>query len=316
MPRNFRSAILQALFFLAASLSAPRLSPAQTLPAASGHSPDRPLDKQKLDSILVRLDKNIDDFNETIPTFFSREEVVSEQEPGLNGALSTRTNTSSTFIVRRADDPNDPNDPANDSDNPTEANQLHESRVVRTIDEKGFIKPEEGAKKSDTATRMDSPYVIFGIFSEGMTRISTAGKTCFHYRLHPARKTYNAGSPKRIVIDFESWPRKDRGVNCPYSDRISGRGFIDAASMQLVRLENTEQDNKGTWNWSVDYTPVPLSGKTFWLPTTIRSEDIASADGYVGFSGNLTKTTVTHRLVARYSRYRQPKVSSPPAPEH
>jgi hypothetical protein len=314
--RNSRSAILIACFILTASLATSLLSAAQALPPASSHSPDKPPDKQALDSILLRLDQNIEDFNETIPTFFSREEVVSEQEPGLNGVPSTRTNTSSTFIVRRADDPNDPNDPANDSYNPTEANQLHESRIVKTIDEKGFIKPEKGAKMSDTAARMDSSYVIFGIFSGGMTRISTPGKACFHYHLHPERKRHNAGRADRIVIDFESWPRKDRGVNCPYSDRISGRGFIDAASMQLVRLENTEHDDKGTWNWSVDYAPIPLNGKTFWLPTTIRSEDIASADAYAGFSGSLTTKTVTHRLVARYSRYRQPKLPSHPAPEH
>ena len=311
MPRNSRSAILLAWFILAASLATSHLRAAQTSPAASSHSPDKPPDKQALDSILLRLDQNIDDFNQTIPTFFSREEVVSEQTPAPNGAPSLRTNTSSTFIVRRADDPNDPNDPANDSYNPTEANQLHESRIVKTIDEKGFIKPEKGAKMSDTATRMDSSYVIFGIFSGGMTRISTAGKTCFHYHLHPERKRHNADRADRIVIDFESWPRKDRGVNCPYSDRISGRGFIDAASMQMVRLENTEQDDKGTWNWSVDYAPITLSGKTFWLPTTIRSEDIAVSDTARG-----STTAFTHRLVARYSHYRQPKAPSPPAPEH
>lgn len=308
MPRTSRISIYYVGVLLAIPLAVSSLSVAQT-PPSNSHQTDRPADKQTLDSILSRLDANIDDFNQTVPTFFSREEVHSEVEPGPGGTPSLRTNTSSTFIVRRSDDPNDPNDPGIDSDNPTEANQLHESRIVRMIDEKGFIKPEKGAKESDTAVRMDSPYVAFGIFSGGMTRISTEGKTCFHYRLHSAK--HDSG---KIVVDFESWPRKDRGANCPYSDRISGRGFIDTASMRLVRLENTEHDEKGTWSWSVDYAPVPLNGKTFWLPTTIRSEDVASADSIGSLTHALTSTTVIHRLLARYSQYRQSKTSSSPAP--
>jgi hypothetical protein len=304
MPRNLNSAILFTLFFAVPSLTV-RQCRAQAPPHDSTSQAAVPADKKTLDSILSRLDQNIDEFNRTVPSFFSREEVRSEVEPGPGGTSSLRTNTASTFIVRRSDDPNDPNDPANDSGNPTEANQLHESRVIRMIDEKGFIKPEEEAKKADTTTRMDSPYVIFGIFSGGITRISTEGKTCFHYRLHPARAGRDSG---KIVIDFESWPRKDRGTNCPYANSISGRGFIDAASMHLVRLENTEHDERGTWSWSVDYAPVTLSGKTFWLPTTIRSEDVVSTDTIGSLTHALTSTTNTHRLIARYSHYGQSQV--------
>jgi hypothetical protein len=307
MLRTSSSSISFAVVFLTASLAGLWPSVSQAQPVGFGQQPDRPTDKSKLDSILARLDDNIDDFNRSIPSFFSREEVQSEVDPGPDGRSSLRTNTASTFIVRRSGDPDDPDDPVNDTNNPTQANQLHESRVIRMIDEKGFIKPEEGANKLDTASRMDSPYVIFGIFSGGITRISTAGKTCFHYHLHPARKGHDTD---RIVIDFESWPRKDRGINCPYSDRISGRGFIDATTMRMVRLENTEHDDKGTWNWSVDYAPIALGGKTFWLPTIIRSEDMASTDTMNTMSHALTRTTVTHRLAARYSQYRQPKARS------
>jgi hypothetical protein len=309
MLRSSNSSISFAVVFLAASLAGLWTGVGQAQPVGFGQQPDRPTDKLKLDSILARLDDNIDDFNQTVPTFFSREEVQSEVEPGPSGKSLLRTHTASTFIVRRSGDPDDPDDPASDTDNPTQANQLHESRVIRVIDEKGFIKPEKGANKFDTGSRMDSPYVIFGIFSGGMTRISTAGKVCFHYHLRPARKGHDAN---RIVIDFESWPRKDRGINCPYSDRISGRGFIDAASMRMIRLENAEHDDKGTWNWSVDYAPIALGSKTFWLPTIIRSEDMASTDTMNTMTHALTRTTVTHRLTARYSQYRQPKGHSSP----
>jgi len=296
-----RYKILSAGLWLGLSLATSPLMIAQTT------SPRASLDKSGLDSILARLDENIDEFNRNVPSFFSREEVASDAEPGPNGTPSLRTNTSSTFVVRRAGDPDDPDDPARDSDDPTQANALHESRVVRTIDEKGFVKPAEGARSSDMGTRMDSPYVIFGIFSGGITRISTPGKVCFHYRLHPAHAGHDGG---RIVIDFESWPRKDRGANCPYEDHISGRGFIDPETMRLVRLENTSRDDKGTWTWSVDYAPVALGDKMFWLPTTIRSADVATTQTISPVGHNLIETTVAHHLTARYSRYRQAKTSA------
>src|ERR1700722_19351878 len=143
--------------------------------------PHKLLTASPLDDALAHLDANIAEFNRTIPTFFAREEVTSNVEPAPNGASSLHTSTSSTFVVRRADDPNDPDDPAEDTNNPTQANQLHESRVVHVIDEKGLIKPADSSKKSDSGVRLDSPYVVFGIYSGGSTRISTAAKVCFRY---------------------------------------------------------------------------------------------------------------------------------------
>jgi hypothetical protein len=298
-----RLALTVALLLQSAAAS--RLC-AQTQPETPRHK----LSASPLDDALAHLDANIDEFNRTIPSFYSREEVSAEEEPGPAGIPSLRTNTSSTFVVHHAGDPDDPDDAANDSGNPTQGNQLHESRVVHIIDEKGLIQTKEGTKQSDTGARMDSSYAIFGIYSGGSTRISTAAKVCFRYRYHPARNIHGSD---RIVIDFQSWSRKDRGPNCPYADNISGHGYIDPATMRLVRLEDTESDDKGIWSWSVDYSPIALGEKTFWLPALIRSEDRAVTHSMGAMQNSPSEKTISHRLTARYSKYRQAK-TSPSAP--
>jgi hypothetical protein len=285
-------------------MAAPVFVSAQQQPLTPPH---KLLTASPLDDALAHLDANIAEFNRTIPTFFAREALTATMDPAPNGAANLRTSTSSTFVVRRADDHNDPDGPAEDTNNPTQANQLHESRVVHVIDEKGLIKPADGSKKSDSGVRLDSPYVVFGIYSGGSTRISTAAKVCFRYRYHPARNIHGSST---IEIDFQSWPRKDRGPNCPYADNISGHGFIDPTTMRLVRLEDTETDDKGTWTWSVDYASVPLNGKPFWLPTTIRSEDKDISQSMNAMQ-KISEYTVTHRLTATYSQYRQAKTPAP-----
>lgn len=294
------------VFSLVTLLLVSRLTIAQ---AAPDRRLEKPPDKLTLASILAHLDDNIDDFNRTVPSFLCKESVTSEMDPGPSGT-ALRTSTTSTFLVRRSDDPDEP---VGDSKDPTETIQFHESRIVKSIDANGF-KPEEGAKKADDPVNMNNPYVVFGIFSGGLTRVSTPGEACFHYRLEPTHRGNDSG---HIVIDFASWPHNDLAHNCPYSDQISGRAVVDPTSMRVVHLENTTVDATGTWTWSVDYSPIALSGKTFWVPATIHSQDVTVTDtpqDPVLHASN--KTTVTHRLVARYSDYRERGATPPVTPRN
>lgn len=303
---EFRSSALLAAVVAATFMGSFPMK-AQVQPPATDHQPHSQLTASPLDTTLARLDANIGEFNQAIPGLVAREEVVSSQEPGPDGNAPLRTHTSSTFVVRRADDPNDPDDPAKDPQDPTQANPLHESRDIRVIDEKSSIKPKDESEKHTTASRMDSPYVVFGVFSGGLTRISTAGKACFRYRYHPARA--GRDSSGRIVIDFASWPRKDRGADCPYADRITGHGFIDPVSMRLVRLEDTEIDDKGTWTWSIEYAPITVAATQLWLPTIISSENVSSSYPTGPLQKEPIQQTESHKLIARYSQYRQVKHS-------
>ena len=54
----------------------------------------------------------------------------------------------------------------------------------------------------------------------------------------------------------------------------------------------------GLWTWSIDYAPVPLEGKSFWMPKTIESRAVPNGGG------------VTWSFVARYRNYHKLEVTS------
>jgi hypothetical protein len=77
-----------------------------------------------------------------------------------------------------------------------------------------------------------------------------------------------------------------------------------------VRIENTTVDKRGTWNWTIDYSPVNLGGNEFWLPATITSSNLSEGEKMVLPSGWTAQTTVRHKLVAKYSDYHLRTVKS------
>jgi hypothetical protein len=214
-----------------------------------------PTDPTNLDSILQRLDANLRDYETGVPSFFSKEHALSELQLGSDTSTYRRTVSDSTFRVLRASDPGQPV-------------QLQESRIVNTIDGK----PTTG--DADTA-QLDSPLAVFGVFSGALKLVSTSSRACFQYRLHPPKNN----AP--IVIDFSSLPAKDRAPGCQYTEKTSGKALIDPASMRVVHIETRTAGHEilpglhGDWDWSIDYARVALNGKTFWLPSTIRSTAIA-----------------------------------------
>jgi hypothetical protein len=262
-------------FFAAIALAC--LAFATTPAAAQTADPSYQLtDPTNLDSILQRLDANLRDYETGVPSFFCKEHALSELELGSDTSTYRRTVADSTFRVLRASDPGQPV-------------QLQESRIVNTIDGK----PTTG----DTA-QLDSPIAVFGVFSGALKMVSTSSRACFQYRLHPPRK--NAPT----AIDFSSLPAKDRAPGCQYTEKTSGKALIDPASMRVVHIETRTSDHeilpglRGDWDWSIDYARVALNGKTFWLPSTIRSTAIpeaasGTAEGAPSTPGRITTASNT-----------------------
>jgi hypothetical protein len=206
-------------------------------------------DPTNLDSILQRLDANLRDYETGVPSFFCKEHALSELQLGADTSTYRRTVADSTFRVHRTSDPGQPV-------------QLQESRIVNVID---------GKPQTNDAAQIDSPLAVFGVFSGALKLVSTSSRACFQYRLHPPRKS----AP--ITIDFSSLPAKDRAPGCQYTEKTSGKALIDPATMRVVHIETRTSDHEilpsllGDWDWSIDYARVALNGKTFWLPSTIRS---------------------------------------------
>ena len=263
-----------------------------------------------LGSILAALDANVAGYSHTVPSFFCSERVDSEMEPAPDPGGVRRTIIDATFRVRRSTDADG---------HPT----FKESRSLKSIDGKP---PPPGA---DEGPELIGPVAVFGVFSYGMDLVSGKGEACFRYRLHPPRK----GRPTdRIVIEFEDLPARERSVGCPSNGKLSGRAFVNPSNLRMVRLETKASDHtslegmKETWNWAVDYAPVTLSGKTYWMPSAIHSKSVrdeADGPGVVvsngggGKRGGSTTTMgssvgrpLTYTLEARYSDYHLLTVSS------
>lgn len=232
------------LAFLAASAAAQSAEPSYQLK-----------DPANLDSILQHLDANLQEYETGVPSFFCKEHTLSEMQLGSDPSTYRRTVADSTFRIRRSSDSGQPV-------------QLEESRIVNTID---------GKPQSSDSAQLASPLAIAGVFSGALKLLSPSAKACFQYRLHPARKGHDT-SP--IVIDFSSLPAKDRAPDCQYTERTSGKALIDPASMRVVHMDTHTAGHelvpgvRGDWDWSIDFTSVALNGKTFWLPSSIRSTAI------------------------------------------
>jgi hypothetical protein len=308
MTRAFRLRLLLVAIGAATRLamaqqpSAPDASPAPTL------SRDTKPASNTLDSILAALDANVASYSRSVPSFFCNERVDSEMEPAPGPGGTRRAVIDATFRVRRS----------TDADGHT---TFKESRSLKSIDGKP---PPADADSSG----LIGPVAVFGIFSYGINLVSASGEACFRYRLHPRRKNHPGDT---IVIDFEDLPQRERAADCPSNGELSGRAFINPSNLRMLRLETKTRDHtsvegiKETWDWKVDYAPITLSGKTYWMPTAIHSKSVSDeaagpgvAIGGGGRRGGGSTATMgpsagrplTYTLEARYSDYHLLTVSS------
>ena len=151
---------------------------------------------------------------------------------------------------------------------------LDESREIIAIDGK----PANGRD-------IDAPTTFSGAFSGGLALVSKAPEACMRYTLEPVRP----GRP--IIVRFASVPAAQRPKHCILDDDGSGQVTIDPASMQIAKIEikvphhvliprtkdgHTAPPIDTRWDVQVDYKPVMLNARTFWLPVRISS--VSSAE--------------------------------------
>jgi len=305
MAHAFRLRLLLVAIGAAGGLAVAQ-QPSVPDPAAPGNT---------LATILATLEANVVSYDRSVPSFFCSEHANSQMEPTPDAGGVRRTLIDSTFRVRRL----------------TEADgqiTFKESRSLKSID--GKPPPPDSGSDIEESSSLIGPVAVFGVFSNGLTLVTAKGEACFRYRLRQQRK---ARPGDRIVIEFEELPPRQRAEGCPTNGKISGRAFVSPDTVRLVRLETKTRDHlseegvRETWDWAVDYAPVALSGKTYWMPAAIHSKavrDQADAPGVVVSSGGggrrgggSTPTMgapvgrpLTYTLDAKYSDYHLLTVSS------
>jgi hypothetical protein len=241
-----------------------------------------------LDEILARLESNLHTYETTVPSFFCDEHVVSQVIPSIG---NHDTVTDGIFRLKR-------------TINPDHSVNLDESRQIKTIN----------GKPAD-AEDLNGPVVLKNAFSGGLAIVSLSQKACMRYSLRPI-KANHPDAP--YIVQFESTFDIKHSTNCLLREDGGGRVSIDPHTMQITHIELFAPHHilyqpgtgaspatspvTGFWTISVNYAPVPMGGRIFWMPSAIESTT----------SNQNAPGTVLQvwTFKARYSNYHKLEVTS------
>ncbi|HWB32923.1 MAG TPA: hypothetical protein VG714_07110 [Acidobacteriaceae bacterium] len=242
------------------SASPPAILAAAAALCLSLASPAQQPQPVTLDEVLTSLQNNLDTYERSIPSFLCDEHLDSTiHQYGARGASADNYQTvaESVFRLKRELDPDG------------QSITLAESREIKIIDGR----PANGRD-------IDAPTMISGAFSGGLALVSKDEQACMSYQLEPIKRR------RPIIVRFASLPADRRPATCIIQEDGSGRVLIDPASMQIQRIEikiphhvmYPQFTSGGTgprtitkWEVQVDYSPVHLDNRIFWLPRTIDS---------------------------------------------
>ena len=221
---------------------------------------------------LTRLQENVSSYLSSVPSFFCDERVSSNLFQPNDVKITTVTD--SVFRIRRASEDN--------------ATQLVESREIKSINHK----PAKGEN-------ITGPAVFRGAFTNGVLIVSSAFAPCYEFQREDDAKVEGIHA---IVLSYKATSETLMERSCPKFHE--GRVFIDPQRFHLLRVEARVPDHEitpgvfGLWKWSIDYAPVVLDGRTFWMPKTIESQAVPR-DRHAAWS-----------FVAKYSNYHKLEVNS------
>jgi len=247
-------------------------------------TPERKTATPTLGEILQRLQENLDQYDSGVPSFFCDEHVVSRMVPDIH---NRETVTDSVFRLKRTPQPD-------------HTTTLEESREVKTVNGQPATRQE-----------IDGPSIVRGAFEGGLAVVSLNQTSCMNYTLQRINRN-DAKAP--IIIHFASVLTPENRGGCLLHENGRGQVFLDRATMQVTRMELTTPHHTiiptnemgygaivGDWVLSVDYAPVVLDGKSFWMPATINSRST---------SGRGTFHPIVWTFRANYSNYHKLEVTS------
>ncbi|WP_353072999.1 hypothetical protein [Tunturiibacter gelidiferens] len=225
-----------------------------------------------LDQILSRVEANTEQYKATVPSFLCDERISSQEI--RDGKLKHETTVEALFRVTRSASP---------------AGSLEESREVRSVN-----------GKLSSGKKLDMPISFNGGFSGALAKFLSADRReCFDYGADPA----SPAPPGTEAFTFTAREAAAKQPACVSIQPGTTGKFVVDASMQVTHIERTVphpigKDQTVLGTASVDYAPVTLNGRSFWLPSTI-----------IAFTTETTKTNA-FRFTAKYTNYHRFAASS------
>jgi hypothetical protein len=226
-----------------------------------------------LDQILARVEANTEQYKTSVPSFLCDEHIISQEIH--DGKLRHETTVDALFRVTRST---------------SQTGLLNESREVKAID-----------GKLSGNNKINMPISFSGGFSGALAKFLSADHhQCFDYGPDPAA-VVPAGT---AAFTFTSREAAAKDPNCAsIQPGTTGKFIIDSATVQVTHIERTlpypiGKDHGVLGTASVDFAPVTLNGKSFWLPFTVTA-----------FTSETPKTNA-FRFTAHYSNYHRFAASS------
>ncbi|MBZ5494096.1 MAG: hypothetical protein LAO76_24500 [Acidobacteriia bacterium] len=247
--------------------------------SSAGHSQPMP----KLGQILPRVQDHVKEFESSLPDFICDEKITSKELMG--GTTIHETDIDSTFrgTQNRDKNPDGKYEP------------FTEWRDIQTID----------GRPAPKGQQLTGPFLFGGGFSSILVEIfSPENSRYFNYKVIGTDKV---DKKTAVLIKFET--KKDQQAllhrelfGSQYVMKGSGKAWIDPSSMNVLRLEIQYLDPpmpEGVLSLAVDYAPVVIQKKTFWMPRTVTAEQTIPNP----------RVPVGGQYVAEYSNYQEFKVS-------
>ncbi|MBB5344725.1 hypothetical protein [Tunturibacter empetritectus] len=226
-----------------------------------------------LEQILSRIEANTEQYKSTVPSFLCDEHITSQEIH--NGQLKHETTVEALFRVTRSPSPD---------------GIVAESREVKSIN-----------GKPSSIKKLNMPISFSGGFSGALAKFLSADRReCFDYQS-------DRSFPVSPGIEAFTFAARESAAKQPACASIqpgtTGKFVIDSATAQVTHIERTVpnpvgKDQAVLGTASVDFAPVTLNGRSFWLPTTI-----------VAFTTETPKTNA-FRFTAKYSNYHRFAASS------
>ena len=149
-----------------------------------------------------------------------------------------------------------------------------------------------------------------GVFEGGLSVVSQNQTSCMNYTL---QRISRSRPSEPYIVRFATVLTPQNTSSCLLQENSKGRVLIDPATMQITRLEITTPHHTiipgepytapvvGERVLTVDYFPVLLDGKSYWMPATIASNSTSDP-------GTFHSMYWTFR--ATYSKYHKLEVTS------